>query len=279
LSTNTPSAKTPWRTIPGVLGNLYERRWLIGYFVQRELTKSYRTSFLGLAWLVLGPLLMVVLYTLVFSEIIGLRFKESDSVANFGLYLYCGLIPFLAYADTMNKSVTSIRSNSNLVTRVVFPLEILPTSTALTAWVTQFFGLGALMILVVLLEHQVKWTLILLPIVAIPQLLFYSGLSYLTTVAGAYMPDLSESLRSLVRASFFVTPIIWPAERVEGRPLEFVVDYNPLAYLVGAYRDVVLNGQVPHLSGLLYFSLLAIILWLAGLLLFIRVKQHFADLI
>jgi ABC-type polysaccharide/polyol phosphate export permease len=61
--------------------------------------------------------------------------------------------------------------------------------------------------------------------------------------------------------------------------LEFVVDYNPLAYLVGAYRDVVLNGQVPHLSGLLYFSLLAIILWLAGLLLFIRVKQHFADLI
>jgi ABC-2 type transport system permease protein len=279
LSTNTPSAKGSWGAIPDALSTLYERRWLIGYFVQRELTKSYRNSFLGLAWLVLGPLLMVALYTLVFSEIIGLRFKETDSVANFGLYLYCGLIPFLAYSDTMNKSVTSIRNNSNLVLRVVFPLEIIPMSTAVTAWVTQFFGLGALMILVVLLQHEVKWTLILLPIVALPQLLFLLGLSYLTTVAGAFMPDLKETLRSLVRASFFVTPIIWPVERVEGKPLEFVVDYNPLAYLVGAYRDVVLNGEVPNGTGFLWFTLFAGALWLAGLVLFVRVKRQFADLI
>jgi ABC-2 type transport system permease protein len=251
----------------------------MGYFVQRELTRSYRNSVLGLAWLVLGPLSMVALYTLVFSEIIGLRFRETDSVANFGLYLYCGLIPFLAYSDTMNKSVTSIRNNSNLVLRVVFPLEILPMSTAVTAWVTQFFGLGALMILVVLLEHQLKWTMILLPLVVLPQLLFLSGLSYLITVAGAYMPDLNESLRSLVRASFFVTPIIWPADRVEGKPLEFVVDYNPLAYLVGAYRDVILNGEIPDLTSLLWFSLLAAALCLVGLLLFARVKRQFADLI
>jgi len=279
LSTNTPSAKTPWRTIPRVLGTLYERRWLIGYFVQREVTKSHRNSILGLAWLVLGPLLLVVLYTVVFSEIIGLKFRETDSVANFGLYLYCGLIPFQAYADTMNKSVTGLRTNSNLVTRVVFPLEILPASTALTAWITQFFGLGALMILVMLLEHQVKWTLILLPIVAIPHLIFCSGLSYLTMIAGAYMPDLNESLRALVRASFFVTPIIWPIERVEGKPLEIEVDYNPLAYIVTAYRDVILNGQFPGWLGLLYFSLFALALWSVGMLLFTRVKHHFADLV
>jgi ABC-2 type transport system permease protein len=279
LSTNTPSVKGSWGGIAGALSALYGRRWLIGYFVQRELTKSHRNSFLGLAWLVLGPLLMVVLYTLVFSEIIGLRFRETDSVANFGLYLYCGLIPFLAYSDTMNKSVTSIRNNSNLVLRVVFPLEILPFSTAVTAWITQFFGLGALMILVILLEHQVKWTLILLPLVTLPQLLFLCGLSYLTTVAGAYMPDLGETLRALVRASFFVTPVIWPADRVEGTPFEFVVDYNPLAYLVEIYRDVILNGELPGLRGFLWFTLFAAGLCFAGLLLFVRVKRQFADLL
>lgn len=279
MPTNTPSAKTPRGAIPDALGTLYKRRWLVGYFVQRELTKSYRSSFLGLAWLVLGPLSMVVLYTLVFSEIIGLRFKETDSVTNFGLYLYCGLIPFLAFSDTVNKAVSAVKNNSNLVLRVVFPLEVLPTSTAITAWVTQFFGLSALMILVVLLEHRVQWTLLLLPVIALPQLVFFLGLSNLTTIAGAYMPDLSESLRSLVRASFFVTPIIWPAERVEGKPLEFVVDYNPLAYLVGAYRDVVLNGRFPEWPGLLYFSLFAVALWLVGMVLFSRVKRQFADLI
>lgn len=266
-------------SVPGSLGALYERRWLLWYFVQRQLTRKYRGSLLGFIWLFLGPLFMVILFTLIFSEIIGLRFRETDSVTNFGLYLYCGLIPFLAFSDTLGQSVMSVRGNSSLMKKVVFPLEILPMSVAITAFITQLFGFGALLVLVVLLEHELQWTLVLLPIIAVPQFLFLLGLGHLLSVAGAYVPDLRESTQALTRAIFFATPVIWPAERAEGTPFEFVVDYNPLAFVVGSYRNLVLDGVLPNLSALLWFTLFAAALTIAGLVLFVRVKKRFADLV
>jgi ABC-2 type transport system permease protein len=279
LSTNVSSAKGSRGDVFGSLKMLYDRRWLLWYFVQRQISGSYRGSLLGLAWLVLSPLLMVVLFTLVFSEILGLRFRETDSVSNFGLYLYCGLIPFLAFSDTLTKSVISVKRNSSLVKKVVFPLEVLPMSTALSAFVTQFFGVGVLLVLVALLEHQAHWTVLLVPLIAVPQLLLLLGLGHLAAVGGAYLPDLKNSMQAIVRALFFVTPIIWPPERVEGKPLEFVVTYNPLAFMVGAYRNLVLDGTVPNTTALLWFTLFTASVAVVGLVLFVRVKKQFADLI
>lgn len=277
MSANT-SAKGPSWAVPAALAALYERRWLAWYFAQRQISRSYRNSFLGLFWMFLGPLLMIVLYTLVFSEIIGLRFQKDQSVTNFGLFLYCGLLPFLAFSDTLNKGVISIRANSTLVQKVVFPLEILPLTTAATALVNQIFGFGALLVLVAILEGGFQWTLALLPIVFVPQLLFTLGLGFLAAVLGAYLPDLKESLQSLVRAMFFVTPILWPADRVPER-LSWLVDFNPLALLVDAYRDLILRGEVPSPGPLLWFTLFAAGLCVVGFVLFVRVKGRFADLI
>jgi len=280
VPTNTSSAKGSSGALSSALGTLFERRWLVGYFVQRELTRSHQGSFLGLAWLILGPMLMIVIYTLVFSKIIGLKFRETDSVTNFGLYLYCGLLPYLAFSDTLTKSVASIKNNSSLVKKVMFPLEILPLSTALTALLTQFFGFAALLVLVLFLEGQWQWTLLLLPVVVAPQLLFVLGIGYLTSVAGVYLPDLRETMRALVRVIFFITPILWPADRVsETSNLRLIIDYNPLAFLVEAYRNLVLDGKVPDWTALLWFTLFATALATAGFVLFVRVKRRFADLI
>lgn len=285
MSTNVSSAKKGTRgasrgPVSASLATLFERRWLIWYFVQRQLSRSYRGSFLGIFWIFLGPLLMIILYTLVFSEIIGLRFREGQSTANFGLYLYCGLIPFLAYSDTVNQGVNSIRKNSSLVQKVVFPLEILPLSTAATGVINQVFGFAGLILLVALLEGTLHWTAILIPLVMVPQLLFNLGLSYLGAVAGTYLPDIQETLRAVVRASFFITPILWPADMLpEGSALRPLVDYNPLAYLVEAYRDLVLEGQLPDATSTFWFTLFAAALCAAGFMLFTRVKERFADLV
>lgn len=231
-------------------------------------------------WVFLGPLLMIALYTLVFSEILGLRFRHVEGVTNFGLYLYCGLIPFLAFADAMNKSVGSIRGNSTLVQKVVFPLEILPLSTAVTAVLNQIFQFCALTVLVLVLGTDLHWTILLIPFLMIPQLLFYLGLGYLGSVVGTYLPDVQETLRSVVRAMFFLTPIIWPVSMVADRKyLGLVVDLNPLAYLVGAYRTLVFEGRLPGGLATLYFTVFAIALCAVGFLLFNRAKRHFADLV
>jgi ABC-type polysaccharide/polyol phosphate export permease len=260
------------------LTGVWERRWLAIYFVRSELSHSYRGSFLGIAWLVLNPLLMITLYTIVFSEILGLRFGQGSGAVNFGLYLYCGLIPFSVFTDTVSRSVTTAKRNSGLVRQVVFPLEVLPISTAVTNFLTKLVGLGALVVVVAFLEREVQWTLLLLPLVMIPQMAFTLGLGSLAAVLGAYVPDVKETLRTFLRALFFVTPIIWPASRVPD-DYRFVVDYNPLAHLVEMYRDLVLRGDLPDWSALFWFSLVAAVLLVFGLWLFARTKGRFADLV
>lgn len=267
--------------VSGALGTIYDRRWLVGYFVQRQLSKNYRSSFLGFFWAFLTPLFMIALYTLVFSEILGLRFREvpGNSSINFGLYLYCGLLPFLAFSDALNQATNTIRGNSALVKRVVFPIEILPLATGVTTIADKLFGLAVLVAVVAVLGYGVQWTLLLLPLIVVLQLLFTLGLSYLFSVIGTFLPDIRETLRAIVRAMFFVTPILWPAERVQGTNLAFIVDLNPLAFLVNSYRDLVLDGEVPGGESLLWFALFAGALFVFGFVLFVKVKQRFADII
>lgn len=281
MSTKAPSVKPgSLGAILGSLATFYERRWLIKYLVQRQMASSYRGSYLGLVWAFLSPLVMVALFTIIFSEVLGLRFREitGDSTLNFGLYLYCGLLPFLAFQQALNQGVNVIRRNSDLVERVVFPLEILPLTTVITSLIQNFFGVPALMLVLVLLEQRLEWTVILLPLIMALQLLFTLGLGYLMAVAGTYLPDIRETLRGVVRAMFFITPIIWPADRVPEN-LRFVVDYNPLAFLVEAYRNLILDGKLPGSTTAIYFSLVALTLFVVGFVTFNRVKHKFADLL
>jgi len=258
----------------------YQKRWLIRYMVQRQMARSYQASYLGLLWAFLSPLLMVVLLTLIFSEIIGIKFKEvtGNPSLNFGLYLYCGLLPFLAYSQALSRGVNVIRRNSGLVQGVVFPLEVLPLTTMAASLVQNVLGVGALLFVLVLFGQELHLTALLLPLVLIPQLLFILGLCYLMAVAGTYVPDIRETLRAVIRGTFFITPILWPTGRVPEQ-YSFLVDYNPLAVLVNAYRNLILNGKLPDLESAFWFTLFAVALFVVGLVVFNRVKHNFADLL
>ena len=281
MSTKAPSAEPGFlRAILGSLATLYDKRWLIRYLAQRQWARSYQGSHLGLAWAFLSPLMMVALLTLVFSEVIGIRFREvtGDSTLNFGLYLYCGLLPFLAYSQALTQGVNVIRRNSNLVQGVVFPVEILPMTTVIMSLIQSMFGVGALMLVLLVLEGRLHWTAVLLPLVIVPQLLFTLGLCYLMAVAGTYVPDLRETLKAVVRATFFITPILWPTGRVP-EDWKFLVDYNPLAFLVESYRRLILDGELPSAEAAIYFSLFALALFVVGFTVYNRLKHNFADLL
>jgi ABC-2 type transport system permease protein len=279
LAANAPSAKQgSTDTVLGALATFYHRRWLLRYFIHRQVTRSYKKSYLGFAWAILGPLIWVFFLSLIFSKIVGLRFRivEGDPTLNFGLYLYCGLLPFMAFSEALTKGLNSIRSSSGLVEKVVFPLELLPFTSVITSLIDKLFGVGALLIVLLVLEHQLHWTVILLPLVVVVQLLFVLGLTYIMAVAGTYVPDISEVVRPVVRGMFFVTPILWPAERLP-EYLSWIVDYNPLAYLVEAYRRVILYGELPGGMATVYFTLFSAALFAVGFTMFVRLKRGFAD--
>ncbi len=260
------------------MATFYHRRWLLRYFVHRQLTRSYKKSYLGFLWAFLGPLVWVFFLSLIFSEIIGIRFRvvEGDTTLNFGLFLYCGLLPFLAFSESLNKGINSIRGNSGLVQKVVFPLEMLPFTNAITSLIDKVFGVGALLVILWILEHRLHWTVVLLPLVMAVQLLFILGLTYLMAIAGTYVPDVAEVMRPIIRGMFFATPILWPAGRLP-ESLAWIVDYNPLAYLVESYRALILYGELPGAMATLYFSLFAAVLFVVGFALFVRLKPGFAD--
>ena len=248
--------------------------------VQRQMARSYQASYLGLLWALLSPLLMVALLTVIFSELIGIKFSAvtSNLSLNFVLYLYCGLLPFLTYSQALSRGVNVVRRNSSLVQGVIFPLEVLPVTTVAASLVQNVLGVGALLVVLVVLGQQLHLTTLLLPLVLVPQILFTLGLSYLMAVAGTYVPDIRETLRAVIRATFFITPILWPAGRVP-KEWSFLVDYNPLAVLVNAYRDLILEGELPGLESAMWFSLFAAALFVVGLFVYNRVKHNFADLL
>jgi ABC-type polysaccharide/polyol phosphate export permease len=182
----------------------------------------------------------------------------------------------MAYSEALNKGLNTIRSNGGLVQKVVFPTELLPFTNAIASLVDKLFGVGALMVALLIIEGRVHWTVALLPLVIVLQLLFTLGLTYLMAVIGTVVPDMSEVMRPVIRGTFFVTPILWPTERLPP-DLRWVSDYNPLAYLVDSYRNLILEGTLPGGMATLYFTLFSAVLFIAGFALFMWFKPRFAD--
>ena len=260
------------------LATFWRRRWLLKYFIQRQVTRSYKRSYLGLSWILLSPTIWVLFLALIFSERVGIRTRDILDYPNlnFGLYLYCGLLPFLAFSEAMNKGMNSIRGSSGLVQKVIFPLEILPFTNTIASMIDKFFGVGALLIVAVLFGRDLYWTAFMLPFVVLLQVLFILGLTYIMAVLGTYLPDIGEVMRPFIRGMFFLTPIIWTPDRLP-ESVRWVADYNPLAYLVNAYRETVLFGTFPGGLSTLYFTLFSVALFVFGFALFNRLKGGFAD--
>ena len=260
------------------LGTFYRKRWLLGYFIHRQVTRSYRRSYLGLVWAVLGPVVWVFFLALIFSNVIGIKDRsvQGDPTLNFGLFLYCGLLPFLTFSEALNKGLNSIRSNSGLVQKVVFPLEILPFTNAIASMVDKVFGFGALLIMLLVFGRTLHPTLLYMPVIVVLQVIFILGLTYIMAVLGTFLPDVAEVMRPVIRGMFFVTPILWPAGRLPDN-LGWIENYNPLAYLVNAYRDLILEGTLPGALSTLYFTLFSVALFIFGFALFVRLRPRFAD--
>ena len=279
MATYTSSEK---RSLGGAffdaLGTFYRRRWLLGYFIHRQVTRAYRRSYLGLVWAVLGPLIWVFFLALIFSNVLDFKTRVvgGDPTLNFGLYLYCGLLPFLTFSEALNKGLNSIRSNSGLVQKVVFPLEILPFTNAIASMVDKVFGFGALLIMLLFFGRSLHLTLLYMPVIVVLQLLFILGLTYMMAVLGTFLPDVAEVMRPVIRGMFFVTPILWPPDRLP-ESLRWITDYNPLAYLVEAYRDLILYGILPGALSTIYFALFSVALFVVGFALFVRLRPNFAD--
>ena len=211
------SAQTARRAVWRPLWQLPQRFDLILSLTKRELAARYRGSALGVAWAVLTPIVMIAIFTIIFAGIFKARFGTGTSQWDYALYLFCGLLPWTAFQESVQLSSSTIVGHANLVKRVVFPLETLPVSLSLAAAANQMFGTVALVLAAVLLRREMHATIVFLPLLLIPQLLATFGAAWLLASLGVFVRDIVQGITLFLLAWMYLTPIIYPESLVPER--------------------------------------------------------------
>lgn len=253
-------------------------RGLIWSMVRRELSQRYRGSVLGPVWTIVTPAVQIVIFTLIFSGIFQARFGTESRPTGFAVHLLCGLLPWIAFSETLQRSTTVIRDNANLVKRVVFPVSILPVNLALAALVQQAFGTLVLLSAAGILIRGVTLSALWWPVLLVPQLLATLGLAWIVASIGVYLRDTTQAVQLLLMSWMYLTPIFYPESIIPPR-YAWIVEYNPMAPLIRSYRLCLLEGQSPDWRGLGMTMTFAIVCWLAGAWWFTRTRSDFPDLL
>jgi lipopolysaccharide transport system permease protein len=272
------SAQTARRAVWRPLWELPRRFDLIWPLTRRMTLARYRGSALGLLWALVTPAVMIAVFTFLFAGIFGARFTEGGTPLEYALYLFCGLLPWTAFSETVQQSAGVVVAHANLVKRVVFPLETLPVAQALSALVAQAFGTVALLVATVIIRGELHATALWLPVLLVPQLLLTLGGAWLVASLGVFVRDTAQVLGLLLMAWMYLTPIIYP-EQVVPQRFRPALELNPFTPLVRSYRRALLEGLQPDWTGLAYTAALALAFFLLGYWWFARTRKNFADVI
>lgn len=272
------SAQTARRAVWRPLWELPRRFDLILSLAKRELTGRYKGSVLGIIWAILTPLVMIVIFTIIFAGIFKAKFNVNDSPWDYALYLFCGLLPWNAFQESLNLSSSAVVNRANLVKRVVFPLETLPVSQTLAALANQIFGTVALLLAIVIIRHELHLTALYLPVLLIPQFLVTLGGAWLLASLGVFIRDIVQGISLVLMAWMYLTPIIYP-ETLVPEPYRPIINLNPFTPLIRSYRRIFLDGAPPDWSGLAYFSAFAVLAFVFGYWWFARTRKNFADVV
>lgn len=272
------SSQTAQRAIWRPLWQLPSRGELLLSLAKRELLTRYKGSVLGIVWALLTPIVMIAIFTFIFAGIFGARFGADNSHWDYALYLFCGLLPWTMFQETLQQSASTIVTHANLVKRVVFPLETLPVAQALAALANQLFATVALLIATLVIRRHLPATALLFPLLLVPQLLLAIGAAWLIASLGVFLRDIAQGITLLLMAWMYLTPIIYPESIVPER-FRLFINFNPFTTLVRSYRRIFLDGYLPDWSGLAYFTTVGLVVFVFGYWWFARTRKNFADVI
>lgn len=262
-----------------LITSFWQYRELITASAKREVLGRYRGSVLGLLWSFFNPLLMLAVYTFVFSVVFQARWGAgSESKTEFALVLFAGLIVFHLFSDCINRAPGLIISNTNYVKKVVFPLEILPVSALLAALFHSLVSLGVWLAAYIILYGVPHATVLLLPVVIVPYTLFILGLSWILASLGVFLRDVSQLVGVLTTVLLFMSAIFFPVSALPENYRIFLY-LNPLVLIIEMTRDILYWGRVPGLAMLTLCWVTGIVIAWLGFAWFQKTRKGFADVL
>jgi lipopolysaccharide transport system permease protein len=268
----------PWIILSSFLRKLYVQRGLIRNFVVRDLRSRYVGSLMGFFWSVIHPVVLLASYTFVFSVIFGLRPAPETGTTSFPLFMFCSILPWLFFQDTIMRCSMVLIDNANLVTKTLFPTEILPLTVALAGLVNHLIGFVILLVIILFTIGKISLFILLVPVYFLTLMLFTLGLSWLVASLNVFVRDISQILTVILTFWFWFTPIFYTADRFPPS-LSFLMKWNPLAHIVVGYRECLLRMRMPDLGALAILSLASFLVFAAGGLFFRHTKREFVDIL
>lgn len=255
-------------------------RHLILQLAQRDVLGRYRGSALGVVWSLVHPILMLTVYTFVFSVVFGTRWPGAapDDRLHFAIVLFAGMIVFGVFSECVGKAPTLVVSQPNFVKKVVFPLEVMPWVPLLASLFHAAISFVVLFTLLLVARGGLHWTIIFLPLVFLPLAFLCLGLGWILASLGVFLRDIGQMVGVAVTALMFLSPLFYPSSALPER-LRWVMEINPLAFPIEQAREVVVVGNLPNWAGLVAYSVAgAVVMWL-GYAWFQRTRSGFADVL
>lgn len=263
----------------GFMSSLRNNFRLILRMVTREIIGRYRGSFLGLLWSFVTPVLMLAIYTFVFSFVFKARWgQEHSDQYQFALILFTGLIVYNLFSECISQAPGLILKNVNYVKKVVFPLEILPwvsLGSALFHAATSFF---VLLFFLFISGHAFSLTVLWLPIIIFPFLLLIMGMSWFLAATGVFVRDITQVITMTLTVLLFMSPIFYPLSALP-EPIRPYLFLNPITLIVEQVRTVLIWGLQPDWVSMGYYTLVAILITWSGWAWFNKTRKGFADVL
>ncbi len=256
-----------------------KRRHLLIPLLRREIQTRHKGTFGGLYWYLLQNIIIVIIYSTVFGAILqGVWREQGLGEVNFAIMLFIGLIQFNLIAEVANRASGLIVQNSNLVKKVVFPLELLPAVTVGGALFNAFIAFGVLLVAAALLGVPLSWKGVWLPVIVAPLAVTALGFSWGLSALGTYIRDVGQVVALFVTAMMFLSPLFYPIEILPDA-LQALVALNPITTPIRQAREVLIFGHDPDFAVLGAYWVGAIAVALLGRLFFEKTRRGFADVV
>lgn len=260
----------------GGIISLYLHRELLWEFVHRDLKDRYVGGAFGIMWTIATPLAELVIYTFVFHGLMGVRFQSTGGWGNYALFLFSGMVTWLGFSDGVSNAALSISSHSHLLKKLHFPVLLLPAHVVFSTMINQIIRILVLFVAIVLMGGTLSWTVLLVPFVLTMQVAFTLGLAFLLSTTHVYFRDTHHWVNTSLLLWMFVTPVFYPAASY---PVQYalLLQLNPMAHLVGIYRELILNQNIPHPNSVIIFCVVGITSLLVGYSVFHHHQKRFGD--
>jgi len=255
-----------------------ERRSLLFQLVRRDFEQRFVGSAMGWIWGVIHPLILLVSWWYVFSVCLRTQLPKGEVTRSYALWLFAGMLPWLLFSDTVQRSASSLLDQASLITKTVFPSEIVPVSVFLSAVVSHLLALALMVAAAAIKENQISIFLLMVPVYMFSLGLFAVGFGWIVASLHVFLRDTAQVLSVVLTLWFWMTPIMIPESYIPSwaRPLEFA---NPLYFGVRAYRQILLTSRFPDPYDLLLLTIYGAATFLAGGLFFRYMKKGFADVL